>query len=34
MQLRTFTAPTLTEAMASVRAELGPDAFVLATDQP
>jgi len=34
MQLLTFTAPTLTEAMASVRAELGPDAFVLATDQP
>lgn len=34
MQLRTFTAPTLTEALARLRADLGPDAYVLATDQP
>ena len=34
MQLRTFTAPTLAQALASVQAELGPDAYVLATDEP
>jgi flagellar biosynthesis protein FlhF len=34
MQIRTYTAPTLAEALASVRAELGPEAYVLATDQP
>lgn len=34
MQLRTFIAPTLAQALTSVRAELGPDAYVLATDEP
>jgi flagellar biosynthesis protein FlhF len=34
MQLRTFTAPTLAQALASVQAELGPEAYVLATDEP
>ena len=34
MQIRTFTAATLTEALGMLRAELGPDAYVLATDQP
>ncbi|MBL8697236.1 MAG: hypothetical protein JNK67_02620 [Alphaproteobacteria bacterium] len=34
MQIRTFAAPTLTEALGRLRAELGPDAYVLATDQP
>ncbi len=33
MQLRTFTATTMTEAMALVRARLGPDAIIVATDE-
>jgi flagellar biosynthesis protein FlhF len=31
MRLRTFTAPTMPEAMALVRRELGPDAIILST---
>lgn len=33
MRLRSFNAPTMTEAMALVKAELGPDAVILATEQ-
>ena len=34
MRMRTFVAPTLAEAMDRLREELGPDAFVIATDEP
>ncbi len=34
MRMRTFVAPTLAEAMETLRAELGEDAFVIATDAP
>lgn len=34
MLMRTFVAPTLAQAMDQLRAELGPDAFVIATDEP
>lgn len=34
MEIRTFTGATLTEALDSLRAEFGGDAYVLATDQP
>ena len=34
MLMRTFVAPTLAEAMDRLREELGPDAFVIATDEP
>lgn len=34
MRMRTFVAPTLAEAMENLRAELGEDAFVIATDEP
>jgi flagellar biosynthesis protein FlhF len=34
MRMRSFVAPTLAEAMAQLRAELGPEAFVIATDEP
>jgi flagellar biosynthesis protein FlhF len=33
MRLRTFTANTMSEAMALVRARLGPDAIIVATDE-
>lgn len=33
MRLRSFSAPTMKEAMAAVKAELGPDAVILATEQ-
>ena len=33
MRLRSFNAPTMKEAMAAVKAELGPDAVILATEQ-
>lgn len=34
MLMRTFVAPTLAEAMERLREELGPEAFVIATDEP
>lgn len=33
MRLRTFTAATMSEAMALVRARLGPDAIIMATEE-
>lgn len=33
MRLRSFNAPTMQEAMALVKAELGPDAVILSTEQ-
>ena len=32
MRLRSFNAPTMQEAMALVKAELGPDAVILSTE--
>src|SRR6185436_978095 len=34
MRLKTFIAATVAEAMARVRAELGPDAVIVATEKP
>src|SRR5262245_23314106 len=34
MRLKTYIAATVAEAMARVRAELGPDAVIVATDKP
>jgi flagellar biosynthesis protein FlhF len=34
MRLKTFTATSIAEAMASARAELGDDAIIVATDKP
>ena len=31
MHLKTFAAPSLTQAMADVRREMGPDAVIIAT---
>ena len=33
MRLRTFTAPTIADAMQRVRDELGPDAIILSTQR-
>lgn len=33
MRLRTFTAPSIADAMAQVRRELGPDAIIIATQE-
>ena len=33
MRLRTFTAPTLSEAMARIRRDMGPDAIIISTQE-